>query len=238
MKVIIIDDEPLAREHVKACLKQHPEFKVIGDCGDGFSGIKLIQEFQPDLIFLDIQMPKITGFEMLELLEQPPWVIFTTAFDEYALKAFEAHAIDYLLKPFGQDRFDAAIQKFNLFKPNSVYGISGKSAEESKRIVLRHQGEIRIIPTKDILSIEAWDDYVKIHTQEQTFVKKQTLSYYEDILKTESFIRCHRSHLVNISAITAIEHSGPESWEIRLTNGYHVQASKSGYAKLQAALGI
>jgi two-component system, LytTR family, response regulator len=238
MKVIIIDDEPLARQHVKTCLAAHPEIQVIAECGDGFSGIKAIQELQPDLIFLDIQMPKITGFEMLELIDNPPWVIFTTAFDEYALKAFEAHAIDYLLKPFGQDRLDAALQKLKLFKPASVVEIAGKSLEESKRIVLRHQGEIRIIATKDVLSIEAWDDYIKIHTKEQTFVKKQTLSYYEDILKSESFIRCHRSHLVNITAITAIEHSGPESWEIRLTNGQHIQASKTGHNKLKAALGI
>ena len=113
-KVIIIDDEQLARSIVKEYLQQHPRLELVAECGDGFEGLKAIQQYQPDLIFLDIQMPKITGFEMLELLEQPPSVIFTTAFDEFAIKAFEAHAIDYLLKPFNQDRFDKAIGKKTL----------------------------------------------------------------------------------------------------------------------------
>ena len=112
MKVIIIDDEPLARSIVKEYLQKHPQLELVAECGDGFEGIKAIQQYQPDLIFLDIQMPKINGFEMLELIEQPPAVIFTTAFDEYAIKAFEAHAIDYLLKPFNQERFDKAIAKW------------------------------------------------------------------------------------------------------------------------------
>lgn len=112
-KIVIIDDEPLARSVVKEYLQKHPHLEVIQECGDGFEGVKAIQQHQPDLIFLDIQMPKITGFEMLELIEQPPAVIFTTAFDEFAIKAFEAHAVDYLLKPFNQDRFDKALAKWN-----------------------------------------------------------------------------------------------------------------------------
>src|SRR5687767_218116 len=112
MKVVIIDDEPLARSIVKEYLQKHPDLEVMQECNDGFEGLKAIQQHQPDLIFLDIQMPKINGFEMLELIEQPPAVIFATAFDEYAIKAFEAHAIDYLLKPFSKDRFDKAMQKW------------------------------------------------------------------------------------------------------------------------------
>src|ERR1700752_295454 len=112
MKVIIIDDEPLARSIVKEFLQKHPHLQLMQECGDGFEGIKAIQQHQPDLIFLDIQMPKINGFEMLELVDQPPAVIFTTAFEEYAIKAFESHAIDYLLKPFSKERFDKAIQKW------------------------------------------------------------------------------------------------------------------------------
>jgi two-component system LytT family response regulator len=111
-KVVIIDDEMLARSIVREYLEKHPELEIMQECGDGFDGLKAIQQYQPDLIFLDIQMPKINGFEMLELLDQPPAIIFTTAFDEYAIKAFEAHAIDYLLKPFDQDRFDKAIAKW------------------------------------------------------------------------------------------------------------------------------
>src|SRR6188474_1983647 len=117
IKTILIDDEPLARSIVVEYLQHYPEISILQECNDGFEGVKAITQHKPDLIFLDIQMPKITGFEMLELLEQPPSVIFTTAFDEFAIKAFEAHAIDYLLKPFNQDRFDKAIAKWSEKKP-------------------------------------------------------------------------------------------------------------------------
>src|SRR6202049_1562242 len=113
MKTIIIDDEPLARSIIREYLQYHPELELIAECNDGFEGVKAIQQLQPDLIFLDIQMPKINGFEMLELIEEPPAVIFTTAYDEYAMKAFESHAMDYLLKPFSRDRFDKAISKWS-----------------------------------------------------------------------------------------------------------------------------
>ncbi|MCC7299360.1 MAG: response regulator, partial [Bacteroidia bacterium] len=181
MKIVIIDDESLARQYVKSCLKGHENIEICAECADGFEGIKAIQEHKPDLIFLDIQMPRINGFEMLELLEEVPSVIFTTAFDEYAMKAFEANAVDYLLKPFNQDRFNKAFSKVKINTNSaSIFNESpAKSPEEANRIVLRHQGEIRIIPAADVMYIEAWDDYVKIHTAKEVFVKKKTLSYYE-----------------------------------------------------------
>src|SRR4029077_5753041 len=123
MKAIIIDDEPLARMMVKEYLQSYPNITVVEECNDGFEGMKAIQQHQPDLIFLDIQMPKINGFEMLELIDNPPQVIFTTAFEEYAIKAFDAHAADYLLKPFSKERFDKAIQKALLQKNNTAQAI-------------------------------------------------------------------------------------------------------------------
>jgi two-component system, LytTR family, response regulator len=240
MKVIIIDDEYLAREHVKECLKPHKQIEVIAECEDGFKGLKAIQELNPDLIFLDIQMPKISGFEMLELLDQPPKVIFTTAFDEFALKAFEANAIDYLLKPFGQDRFDRALQKVISaeYIPSEIGEVAYAGPGESNRLVVKHHGEIRIIAAEEILYIEAWDDYVKVHTPHGVFVKKKTLNYYEKNLSDKEFVRCHRSFLVNIRQITGIEHSGSVTWELRLANGFHIPASRSGYTRLKSVLGI
>ena len=175
-KVIIIDDEPLARSIVKEYLQKHPELELVAECGDGFEGVKAIQQYQPDLIFLDIQMPKINGFEMLELIEQPPAVIFTTAFDEYAIKAFEAHAVDYLLKPFNQERFDKAIAKW-LEQKNThskkhtqdLLETASQSPSQSQRIVVKTGSKIKIIPVHDVYYLEAADDYVKIHTKEGYF---------------------------------------------------------------------
>jgi len=241
-KAIVIDDEFLARNMVKECLLQHTEIEIVAECADGFEGIKAIQELKPDLIFLDIQMPRINGFEMLELIDEPPSVIFATAFDEFALKAFEANAIDYLLKPFSQMRFDQAIKKFlqnaNIGSIEKLLKTEGKSEFEASRVVVKHQGNIRIIPAIDILYIEAWDDYVKIHTAENVFVKKQTLTFYENALSNKDFLRVHRSFLVNISQVTSIDQGSGENRELRLRNGFHLPVSRSGYQKLKGALGI
>ncbi len=180
MKIIIIDDEPLARSIIREYLQYYPELELIAECNDGFEGVKAIHQLQPDLIFLDIQMPKINGFEMLELIEDPPAVIFTTAYDEYAIRAFESHAVDYLLKPFSRDRFDKSISRWlhtgkNLpgkerTRPTAGY-VSGSPAEQH-RVVVKLSGKIRIIPVDDIHYFEAADDYVKIHTREGAISEK------------------------------------------------------------------
>ena len=170
-KVIIIDDEPLARLIVSEYLKDYEDFEVLAECQDGFEAIKKITELKPDLIFLDIQMPKINGFEMLELLTDSPSVIFTSAFDQYALKAFETSAVDYLLKPFNKERFDSAINKWKKSDIiNSVYSlteIENKQPDEHLRVVIKDGAEIKIIPTSEINYIEAYDDYVKIYTKDK-----------------------------------------------------------------------
>jgi two-component system LytT family response regulator len=246
-KVIIIDDEPLARSIVKEYLQKHPELKLITECGDGFEGVKAIQQHQPDLIFLDIQMPKINGFEMLELIEQPPNVIFTTAFDEYAIKAFEAHAIDYLLKPFNQERFDKAVAKWmeqqqnnanTSAKTEELLDTASQSPSQSNRVVVKNGSKIKIIPVHDIFYLEAADDYVKIHTQEGYFLKNKTMSHFEQVLDAQQFVRSHRSYIVNVQQITRIDPYEKDNHVAILRSGLKVPVSRGGYGKLKAVLGL
>lgn len=254
MKVIIIDDEPLARSVVKEHLQKHPQLELVEECNNGLEGLKAIQEHNPDLIFLDIQMPKINGFEMLELIDQPPAVIFTTAFDEYAIKAFETHAIDYLLKPFTQERFDKAVQKFlpglvtrpgadqqtlaNEKATQDLLETASLSPAQSQRIVVKNGSKIKIIPAQDIFYLEAADDYVKIHTKEGYFLKNKTMSHFEQVLDTQHFVRSHRSYIINIQQITRIDPYEKDSHIAILRSGVKVPVSRNGYGKLRQVLGL
>ncbi|WP_276480061.1 LytR/AlgR family response regulator transcription factor [Paraflavitalea pollutisoli] len=243
IKALIIDDEPLARSIILEYLQQHPDIVVAQECGDGFEGLKSIQVHQPSLLFLDIQMPKINGFEMLELIEQPPAIIFTTAFDEYALKAFESHAIDYLLKPFSQERFDKALQKWRDHQQPAttmapLLESAALSPQQQNRIVVKTGGRIRIIPTEEVDYLEAADDYVKIHTAGGTYLKNKTMGHFEQSLDAAQFVRTHRSYIVNVQRITRLDVHEKESWLALLTTGTRVPVSKTGYLKLKAALGI
>lgn len=245
MKVIIIDDEPLARSVVKEFLRKHKELELTQECGDGFEGIKAIQQHQPDLVFLDIQMPKITGFEMLELLEQAPPVIFTTAFDEYAIKAFEAHAVDYLLKPFNQDRFDKAVAKW-MEQRSAATGKATQdliesaslSPSQSQRVVVKSGSKIKIIPVQDIFYLEAADDYVKIHTPEGYYLKNKTMNHFEQALDPQLFVRSHRSYIVNIQQITRIDPYEKDNHVAILKSGAKVPVSRNGYSRLREVLGL
>ncbi len=244
-KIIIIDDEPLARSIVKEYLQKHKDFELVQECNDGFEGVKAIQQYQPDLIFLDIQMPKINGFEMLELVEQPPAVIFATAFDEYAIKAFEAHAIDYLLKPFNQDRFDKAIQKWsdanNKHTDKNTQDLletASQSPAQSQRIVVKSGSKIKIIPVHDVLYLEAADDYVKIHTKEGYFLKNKTMSHFEQVLDPQQFVRSHRSFIINVQQITRIDPYEKDNHVAVLKAGTQIPVSRSGYITLRKVLGL
>jgi two-component system LytT family response regulator len=246
MKIIIIDDEPLARSIIREYLQYHPELTLIAECNDGFEGVKAIQQLQPDLIFLDIQMPKINGFEMLELIEDPPAVIFTTAFDEFAIKAFESHAVDYLLKPFSKDRFDKAILKCNQTGKTipvkdqlaPLLESVSSSPSEQHRVVVKLSGKIRIIPTEDIHYLEAADDYVKIHTREGAFLKNKTMAHFEQVLNNNQFVRTHRSFMVNVTEITRIDPYEKDNHLAILKSGARVPVSKTGYLKLKSVLGL
>ena len=244
-KAIIIDDEPLARSLVREYLQSYPDIEIAAECNDGFEGVKAIQQFAPDMIFLDIQMPKINGFEMLELLDDKPGVIFTTAFDEYAIKAFEARAIDYLLKPFSRERFDMAMQKWINSKPQVRAKVLEKlidtpqaHAEEQNRIVVKNGNKIRIIPVHDIFYLEAYDDYVKIYTADGYQLKKKTMSHYEKILNPSDFIRVHRSYILNIKQITRIDAYDKTNHIAILKDGAKIPLSRTGYLKLKEVLGV
>ncbi|HLA57199.1 MAG TPA: response regulator [Puia sp.] len=246
MKIIIVDDEPLARSIIKEYLQYHPDLELIAECNDGFEGVKAIQQMQPDLIFLDIQMPKINGFEMLELIEEPPAVIFTTAFDEYAIHAFESHAVDYLLKPFSRERFDKSISKWKQISKTTspkdqltplLESVSNSPAEQH-RVVVKLSGKIRIIPIDDIHYLEAADDYVKIHTKEGAFLKNKTMGHFETVLNKNQFVRTHRSFMVNVTEITRIDPYEKDNHLAILKSGGRVPVSKTGYMKLKSVLGL
>jgi len=246
MKAIIIDDEPLARSIIKEYLLHHPDVQLLAECNDGFEGVKAIQQHQPDLVFLDIQMPKINGFEMLELIEQPPAVIFTTAYDEYAIKAFESHAIDYLLKPFSRERFDKAMSRLLAQENNRTARVSltpfldsaARTPAEQQRVVVKLSGKISIIPVEEIHYLEAADDYVKIHTKGGSFLKNKTMGHFEAVLHKDQFVRTHRSYMVNISEITRIDPYEKENHLAILRSGMRVPVSKAGYVKLKSVLGL
>ena len=239
---ILIDDELLARSFVREYLEDFPFIKILHECGDGFEGLKAIQNLQPDFIFLDIQMPKINGFEMLELLENPPPVIFTTAFDSYAMQAFESHALDYLLKPIAKDRFAKAISKMLIqlgsSSPNPLHEIIPESNfiqdERIHRIVVKHHHEVMVLPLQDVKYFEAYGDYIKIHTATQTFLKKKTMTYFEKGLAAKDFIRVHRSFIIPTQQIQKID---PPDFVV-IKNGEKIPMSKTGYVKLKVVLGL
>ncbi|MDF3078817.1 MAG: DNA-binding response regulator [Sphingobacteriaceae bacterium] len=245
IKAILIDDEPLAREVVKEYLEAFPQIEVIDECNDGFEGLKSIQQHKPDLIFLDIQMPKINGFEMLELVEPRPAVIFTTAFDEYAIRAFEANAIDYLLKPFGKERFDKALQKWlekqspaEVKRQTEALIDSVSQTSEQDRVVVKTGTKITIIPIADIEYLEADDDYVNIHTAGASYLKNRTMSYFEQALNGKHFVRIHRSYIVKVAEITRLDPYEKETYTAILKSGKKLPVSKTGYSKLKQVLGL
>jgi two-component system, LytTR family, response regulator len=251
IKAIIIDDEPLARSIVKEYLQSYPDITILQECSDGFEGIKAIQQQHPDLIFLDIQMPKINGFEMLELVDDPPAVIFTTAFDEYAIKAFESHAVDYLLKPFNKERFDKALRKWLDQRPTAItepeppkagaealLETAAQSPAQQQRVVVKTGGKIKIIPLEDIHYLEAADDYVKIHTHNGAFLKNRTMAWFERTLDPNGFVRTHRSYILNVQQVTRIDPYEKDSHLCILQSGAQVPVSKAGYVKLKAVLGL
>ncbi len=243
--VLIVDDEKLARDIVKKYLQQNAKINLLGECTNGFEGIKSINELKPEIIFLDIQMPKINGFEMLELLDHKPEIIFTTAFDQYAIKAFEVNATDYLLKPFSLERFNEALNKaIEKVQQNendsSNYEKLISSINDTKesldRIVVKTNQKILIIPIEKVTFLEAQDDYVMIHSELGKHLKKQTMKYYEEYLDGAEFIRVHRSYIVNINEVKQVELFEKESYKIKMKNGELIPVSRSGYNNIKELL--
>ncbi len=246
IKVVIIEDEAPARELIKAYLKDE-DVEIMEECVNGFEGIKAIHEHRPDLIFLDVQMPKLTGFEMLELLDEYPHIIFTTAYDQYAIKAFELNAVDYLMKPFSKDRFLQALEKAKkrIEKNNKddkpVKELVQKVKEESgviDRIFVKTGSRIDVIPVSEIIKIEAQDDYAEIFTKEKSYLKKETMTFLEKNLPPANFIRVHRSTIINTDYLNKIEKYGKETYVIILKDGSKVNVSKSRIKMLRERLGF
>ncbi len=245
INAVIIDDELLAREVVKKYVTEFPGITITAECTNGFEGLKAINELKPDLLFLDIQMPKITGFEMLELIDNPPAIIFATAYDHYALKAFEVNAADYLLKPFSQERFNEAVNKTLQRLGNashqkqineSILDHNNQNSEYLERVVTKSGSKIIIIPIENLNFIEAADDYVMLHSEEGKHLKQKTMKFFEDKLNPSHFIRIHRSYIVPVNRIKQIELVEKETYRLHLKSGEKLPVSKSGYAKLKEVL--
>ncbi len=241
---VIVDDEDLARAVVKEHLLKHPEIQLVAECANGFEAVKAVSEHKPDLVFLDIQMPKLDGFEVLELLDPRPVVVFITAYDQHALKAFEVHAVDYLLKPFNVDRFEEALQRAKArIGSGTVSGpqphelaASAKSDWPLDRIVVRDGTKVTLIPLAKLDYIQAQDDYVLLKTPEKGHLKQQTLASLESRLDPKRFLRIHRSFIIQLDRLARLEQTPTESWVAVLTDGSKLPVSKSGYARLKDIL--
>lgn len=247
IRTLIVEDEEPARTIVKEYLKSIPAIEVIGEAGDGFSGAKAINELKPDLVFLDVQMPKLTGFELLELLDHPCLIVFTTAYDQYAIKAFELNAVDYLLKPFSLTRFQEAVQRaVTRFQANitdvkvaeAVVKTNEETIEYLERIAVRKGGSIEVIPIDDIIYIESDGDYVVIHTPKGKFMKEKTMKFLELHLIPAKFVRIHRSYIVNVEKIQRLELYEKDSYLVVLQNGEKLRSSDSGQKTLRQRLNL
>lgn len=237
MTVLIIDDETPARELVKQYLSDAENVELIGEADNGFEGYKLISTLKPDVVLLDIQMPKLNGFEMLELLVEPPAIIFCTAYDEYAIKAFEQNAIDYLLKPFSKARLHEALQKAKPTSSNEPYVLKPvEYGHPLTRIVVKNSKVIDIIPVESIYYLMSQDDYVEIHSSLGKHLKQQRLKYYETALENQKFVRVHRQYIVQIEQIRKLDKYGKESYIAELSMGEQIPVSASGYARLKEVL--
>lgn len=246
ISTIIIDDEALARDIVKRYSVDFPMLNVLSECGDGFEALRQIQVHKPDLLFLDIQMPKLDGFELLEVLDYTPAIIFTTAFDQFAIKAFEMNAVDYLLKPFSKERFESAVQKaIQRIGPektdfNASLDTLRENIQETRgtldRVVTRLGSKVTVIPVDRIWYIESSDDYVMIYSELGNHLKEKTMKFLEEHLPGNNFVRIHRGSIINLSQIAAIDPYTKDTHIVTLKCGAKLRASAEGYKKLRALL--
>jgi two-component system LytT family response regulator len=245
-RAVIVDDEELARQLLREYLWETGGVEVVAECGDGFDAVKCIGELKPDLIFLDVQMPKLDGFEVLELLDAPAAVIFVTAYDQYAMRAFEANAVDYLLKPFRLDRFKQALErarvrigapKASALAPADLAAAARPPGQAIERIVVRDGAKVHIIPIAKLDYVEAQDDYAALHSEQKSYLKQQTIASLETQLDPQRFVRVHRSYIVNLERIARIEPYAKDSRVAVLRDGTQLPVSRSGYARLKTLLG-
>ncbi len=239
----IVDDEELARAVLREYISEHPDVEIVAECSNGFDAVKAISERKPDMIFLDIQMPKLDGFEVLELIEQAPAIIFVTAYDQYALRAFEVHAVDYLLKPVSAERLAAALDRARARLNNrehtdytDLISEARKRSRPLERVLIRDGARVYVIPVAKIDYIEAQDDYLCFKSAGKSYLKQETLAELEKLLDQERFIRIHRSYILNIERLVKLELHAKDSRVAILTDGSTLPVSRSGYARLKPLL--
>ncbi len=244
MRVIIVDDELLARAVLREYLGAHPDVEIVAECANGFEAVKAIAELAPELVFLDIQMPKLDGFEVVELAGAKTQYVFVTAYDQFALRAFEVHALDYLLKPFSRERLDQALAHAHarLGSPRAAaagadaVAAAGEAAQRRtplERILIRDGSRVQVVPAAQIDYIEAQDDYVQVVAAGKAWLKSQRLSELEAQLDPGAFLRVHRSYIISLAAIERIEPSGKDGHCAVLRGGVRIPVSRSGYTKLR-----
>jgi two-component system, LytTR family, response regulator len=243
LRVIVVDDEALARTLLRELLAAHPDIEIIGECGNGFEAVKAVTEKKPDLILLDIQMPKLDGFDVLELIGTEVPVIFVTAYDQYAIKAFQVHAVDYLLKPFGAERLAEALTRARArigareaLPAKALVSEARAARAPLERILIRDKADVHVIPVTKIDYFESQDDYVSLKVGDKTLLKEQTLSELEQLLDPGRFVRIHRRYLLNVARLAKIEQSMTDSRVAVLQDGTEIPISRSGYAKLREIL--
>jgi two-component system LytT family response regulator len=240
---VVVDDEELARRILNEHLSEHPDVEVVGECGNGFDAVKAVVELKPDLVFLDIQMPKLDGFEVLELIDRDVAVIFVTAYDEFALRAFEVHAVDYLLKPFSAERLTEALararQRIGTGNPAALDDIISASRRRHRpleRILVRDGSRVHVLPAESIDYVEAQDDYVCFKCGGKDYLKQQAMNQLEELLDPACFIRIHRSYILNIERLASLELYAKDSRLAVLTDGTRLPVSRAGYTRLKPLL--
>ena len=246
LRIVVVDDEPLARAVVREYAAADPALEIVADCANGFEAVKAVSELKPDLVLLDVQMPKLDGFEVLELLGRDQPVVFITAYDQYALRAFDVHAVDYLLKPYSAERFQEAIGRARerlrarlTAPPTPIEDLvrdAKPKAGPNERVLIRDGANVHVLAVDKIDYVEAQDDYVAFKSEGKQYLKDQTLASVEGTLDPARFVRIHRSFILNIDRISKVELYAKDSRMAILRDGTRLPVSRSGYARLSQLL--
>jgi two-component system LytT family response regulator len=239
IQALIVDDETLARRLLCEYLRPHEDIKIVGECDNGFDAVKAISDLRPDLVFLDIQMPRLTGLEVIELTQRDHGVIFTTAYDQYALKAFDLRAVDYLLKPFAQTRFDEALTRARTLLGQTSAGLKSLAEQppgKLERLLVRDRNQVHVLTLDTVACVEAQDDYICIHAQGKNYLKTQNLSDLETRLDPALFVRVHRSWIINLGHLKNIERLAKDSFVAVLHSGQQIPISRAGHERVKALI--